>query len=132
MRAPACEINVRQSHGGDMSIETKDSPRFVRFVRPIVETLKDLGAEAPASEVTARVIARCQISPAELGEVTPAGLPRVRKQIHWARFYLVRAGFLDASTRGVWKLTQTGQRATFDAESIRSMVRAVRAIRTAA
>jgi restriction endonuclease Mrr len=27
--------------------------------------------------------------------------------IHWARFYLSKAGFLDSSTRGVWALART-------------------------
>ncbi|MCB0062373.1 MAG: Mrr restriction system protein [Caldilineaceae bacterium] len=33
-------------------------------------------------------------------------------QVAWARFYLVKAGYLDSSTRGVWSLTEKGHHAT--------------------
>src|SRR5207253_2677382 len=30
-------------------------------------------------------------------------------QVHWARFYLAKAGYIDASQRGVWTLTEKGR-----------------------
>ncbi len=46
------------------------------------------------------------------------GGSRVRNQIQWARFYLVKGGYLDSSKRGVWSLTTKGAEqplSTFDA-----------------
>jgi restriction system protein len=42
-------------------------------------------------------------------ELLPSGGPRYRNQVAWARFYLVRAGLLDSSRRGVWSLTERGR-----------------------
>lgn len=34
-----------------------------------------------------------------------SGISRFENQVHWARFYLSKAGFIDSSRRGVWSLT---------------------------
>ncbi len=34
-----------------------------------------------------------------------SGIPRFENQVHWARFYLSKGGFIDSSRRGVWSLT---------------------------
>ena len=36
------------------------------------------------------------------------GQSRIRNQVQWARLYLVRAAYLDASRRGIWSLTEKG------------------------
>ncbi len=36
------------------------------------------------------------------------GQSRVRNQVNWARLYLVHAGYLNSSQRGVWVLTKKG------------------------
>ncbi len=41
--------------------------------------------------------------------MTSGGGRRFDNQVAWARFYLTRAGFLDASRYGVWSLTEAGQ-----------------------
>jgi hypothetical protein len=33
---------------------------------------------------------------------------RIRNQVQWGRLYLVRAGYLDSSRRGIWSLTEKG------------------------
>jgi restriction system protein len=100
-------------------------PEFLRFVAPIVETLKELGSSGAAGEVTDRVIERLRISEAEQEATTSNGQSRVRNQIAWVRFYLVKAGHLDASQRGVWTLTEAGRAAKLDGESIHSLFKSV-------
>ena len=34
---------------------------------------------------------------------------RFENQVHWARFYLAKAGYIDSSQRGVWTLTEKGR-----------------------
>lgn len=85
-------------------------PAFLRFVIPIVDVLRDLGASGGAAEVADRVIERCKIQETEQEETTSNGQSRVRNQIAWARFYLVKAGLIDASRRGVWTLTSETRR----------------------
>lgn len=90
-----------------MAKKTK-GPVFLRYVAPIVETLKELGGSGSAEEVTDMVIARIGLSAAEQAETTASGQLRVRNQIGWARFYLTRASMLQAARRGVWTLTRKG------------------------
>jgi restriction system protein len=49
------------------------------------------------------------ISEQEQSEQLTSGSSRFDNQVAWARFYLTRAGLLDASRRGVWSLTEKGR-----------------------
>ncbi len=98
---------------------------FLRFFVPVVETLKELGNSGMPSEVTDRVIERLRISEKEQEETNSNGQSRVRNQIAWARFYLVKAGYIDKSQRGVWTLTEKGRTAKLDAASVKAINEAV-------
>jgi restriction system protein len=100
-------------------------PEFLRFVEPIVQTLKELGSSGIAGEVTDRVIERLKITEAEQEGTTTNGQSRVRNQIGWARFYLAKAGYLDASQRGVWTLTETGRTAALDPDAVHALFKGV-------
>lgn len=51
-----------------------------------------------------------QISDTEQSEPLPSGVQtRFENQVHWARFYLAKAGYIDSSQRGVWTLTEKGR-----------------------
>jgi restriction system protein len=56
--------------------------------------------------VADRVLERPNVSEKEQEKTTSNGQSRVRNQVGWARFYLTKAGILDASQRGVWTLTE--------------------------
>jgi restriction system protein len=109
-----------------MAPKKTKGPSFLRFVAPIVETLRELGDSGTSSEVADRVLDRLRISEKEQEETTSNGHSRVRNQIGWARFYLAKAGYLDSSQRGVWSLTETGRTAKIDPESVQAMFRDVR------
>ena len=47
----------------------------------------------------------------EQNEEVPSGGSRLKTNVAWARFYLVREGLLDSSKRGVWSLTEKGRTA---------------------
>ena len=49
------------------------------------------------------------LSDEEQNEVVPSGGSRLKTNVAWARFYLVREGLLDSSKRGVWSLTEKGR-----------------------
>lgn len=100
-------------------------PAFLRFAAPVVETLRELGNSGASSEVTDRVVERLRISETEQEETTSNGQSRVRNQIAWARFYLVKTGYIDKSQRGVWTLTEKGRTAKLDRASVRAIFEAV-------
>jgi len=84
-------------------------PRFVRYFGPILEVLKSLGGSGSPDEVRAGVASRLAISEEEQSDQLASGSSRFDNQVAWARFYLTRAGLLDASRRGVWSLTEKGR-----------------------
>jgi restriction system protein len=83
-------------------------PKFIRFFKPIIENLKETGGSGTAVEVIDNVIEKMKIPDSEQEETLKNGQSRIRNQIQWARFYLVQAGLLDSSKRGIWSLTEKG------------------------
>jgi len=83
-------------------------PEFVRFFRPILKVLRELGGSGTASEIVDRSLEIAKVSEAEQEAVNKNGLSRVKNQVHWARQYLIWSGYLDSSKRGVWNLTDKG------------------------
>jgi len=83
-------------------------PEFIRFFRPILEVLKESGGSGTASEIVDRYLELAKVTEAAQEAVNKNGLSRVKNQVHWARQYLVWAGYLDSSKRGVWSLTDKG------------------------
>jgi len=80
-------------------------PKFLRYVRPLLEVLRSVGGSGVTADIIDQVLAVMSVSESELEEVTASGAPKVRNQVQWARLYLVKASFIDASRRGVWSLT---------------------------
>jgi restriction system protein len=91
-----------------MKMKQAKGPQFIRFFKPIIEVLNEAGGSGTAGEVIDRVIEKMKISEKEQEGTNKNGQSRVRNQVNWARLYLVRAGYLDSSKRGVWSLTEKG------------------------
>lgn len=75
---------------------------------PVLRALDTLGGSARPPEVCAQVANDLRLHESELLALLPSGSRRFDNQVAWARFYLNRAGYLDASKRGVWSLTELG------------------------
>ena len=84
-------------------------PKFVSYFWPVIEALKKLGGSARPAEVREEIVAKHSISDMAQAETLPSGFPRFDNQVAWARFYLAKAGIIDASSRGVWTLTEKGR-----------------------
>ena len=83
-------------------------PEFIRFFKPILQILKESGGSGTTSEVIDRAIELLRIPESEQEATLKNGQSRVRNQVQWGRLYLVRAGYLESSRRGVWSLTEKG------------------------
>lgn len=93
-----------------MSNHKGKGPKFVRFFGPIVQALRELGGSARPSEVRNHIVEALQISEAEQEEPLPSGVQtRFDNQVHWARFYLAKAGIIESSGHGVWSLTEKAE-----------------------
>jgi len=88
--------------------KNKKGPQFLRYFAPLIEALKDLGNSGNSSEVIDYVIDMMGIKEEELEETLSSGASRVKNQIAWARMYLVKAGYLKSTERGIWSLSAKG------------------------
>jgi restriction system protein len=88
----------------------KTSSQFARYIGPVIEAIRELGGSGRPDEVRAVIASDLGISDAEQSEPLPSGVQtRFENQVHWARFYLAKAGYIDSSQRGVWTLTEKGR-----------------------
>ena len=82
--------------------------QFLRYMGPVIEALKDLGGSGRPAEVQDWIASHVQVSESDQSELLASGQSRFYNQLHWARFYLAKAGYIDSSKRGVWVLTSKG------------------------
>lgn len=102
-------------------------PQFVRFFGPVLSAIKQLGGSGRPEEVRNLVAEEMNISEEQQAEVLQSGGGRFDNQVQWARFYLVKAGYLDSSRRGVWSLTDKGRAVErITAEQARALHRQLR------
>ncbi len=101
--------------------------RFERYVAPVLEALEALGGSARPPEVQDWIAKSLTISDLERSIENKNGVNRFANDVAWARFYLVRAGFIDSSRFGVWSITEEGRRARpLSAQAVSETIRRVR------
>lgn len=86
-------------------------PKFVQYMEPVLSALRALGGSARPAEVVDQVAEALKISDAQRSDPLASGTSRFDNMVAWARFYLAKAGLVDASRRGVWALTDKGRSA---------------------
>lgn len=104
----------------------KKGGEFSRFIKPLIEILREIGGSGSSREVTDAVIDKMNLSEEELSETLKNGASRVRNQVAWARQYCVSADLIDSSKRGVWSLTEQGFKHPLEADDIYNIVKSVR------
>lgn len=88
----------------------KLTSQFARYLGPVVAAIRELGGSGRPDEVRAVIARHLKMSDAEQSELLRSGVQtRFENQVHWARFYLAKAGYIDSSQRGVWTLTDKGR-----------------------
>ena len=93
-------------------------PQFLEYVKPVLEVLQSNGGAGNSSSVIDQVVENLGITEEELEDTTSNGQSRIRNRIQWARFYLFKAGLIDNSQRGIWRLTNEGLEANLSDEDI--------------
>lgn len=95
-----------------MAKEFSGAPQFVKYFAPVLDALQQLGGSGGPEEVRSVIAQRLNLSEEEQSQPLPSkAQPRFDNQVHWARFYLSKAGLIGSSKRGVWTLTEKGQSA---------------------
>ena len=83
--------------------------QFTTYINPLLAVLKGLGGSARSAEAKAAVARHLRLPDSVLEERLASGSSRFDNQVSWARYYLVRSGYIDSSRRGVWALTEKGR-----------------------
>lgn len=84
-------------------------PQFVQYFQPVIDALISLGGSGRPEEVEDAIAEQMKLSEDDRNDQIPSGQSRFSNKVNWARFYLVKAGLIDSSTRGVWNLTEKGR-----------------------
>lgn len=83
-------------------------PDYQSLMLPVLEIAAKGETSVPIAE--AEIAARFGLSDAERQEMLPSGKQRIlHNRIHWAKFYLTKAGFLDSPRRGRFVISQAGR-----------------------
>lgn len=91
---------------------------FLRFMNPLLDAMREKGGQARPREIYDTIAHRLNLSEEERTVTNKNGYPRFENQIAWARSYLVKTGYLDSPSRGVWRLTDKGKEAYLDGPDI--------------
>jgi restriction system protein len=83
---------------------------FIKWFGPTLDALRQLGGSGKPKEVVEQVAKNLQIPDKVLEETMKSGTLRFANQVAWARQYLVWEGLLEDNTRGIWTLTNTGNK----------------------
>ena len=85
-------------------------PDFQSLMLPALKAFT-VGAESRISEVRERIVAAEGLAPEDIRELLPSGVQTVFvNRVSWAVIYMARAGLLERVHRGVYRLTQEGER----------------------
>ena len=112
-----------------MAKQSDSAPEFVKYVGPVIAALAALGGSGRPDEVRSTIAKAMNISEEEQAQPLPSGVQsRFENQVHWARFYLAKGGYIDASRHGVWTLTEKARAlGKISAAQAREIYRAVAA-----
>ena len=100
-------------------------PQFLIYVKPVLEALQSNGGAGNSASIIDQVVEELGITEEALEETTSNGQSRIRNQIQWARFYLFKAGLIDNSQRGIWRLTNEGLEANLSDDDVYKLFKGV-------
>lgn len=99
---------------------------FATYINPVISALRRLGGSARPDEVCTTVAEDLELTDDVLDQRLKNGVSRYENQVHWARFYLAKTGFIDSSKRGVWTLTEKGKNTSeFSENDLRGIIQDV-------
>jgi len=84
-------------------------PDFQTLMLPVLRSSAD--GEVKISDVTEQLATQFYLSPEEKGELLPSGRQTIfANRVHWAKFYLAKAGLVDLTRRAHFRITERGQK----------------------
>lgn len=97
--------------------------KYDDLFNPTLKALKQLGDSGSVSEIENEVIKILNLSEDAVNEIHRESTTKLTYRLAWARNYLKRFGLLENSSRGVWALTEDGQKTdSVDKEKVKKIV----------
>lgn len=88
----------------------KSNAAFLRWFRPIIQALRDLGGSATPADTRKKIIENEQLTEEEINETRGRNnVNKFENEVAFARSYLVKGGYIDNSVTGIWTLTEAGK-----------------------
>lgn len=104
-----CAWVNKPENESDEKSENISKASFLKWFTPLIQALKDLGGSATPKEAIAKIAENENLSEDILNETRgKSEMKKFDNEVNWARNYLVYAGIIDKSVRGIWTLTQQG------------------------
>ncbi len=86
------------------------------YMAPLLDSLRTLGGSAKPAEIISAIAKRNDLDESVTDAKYESGASKFEHQVRWARQYLFWDGYIDGSKRGVWALTDKGQKAIISEE----------------
>ncbi|MCM4155182.1 restriction endonuclease [Gramella sp. AN32] len=84
--------------------------KYDDLFNPVLKALKELGGSGSISEIEEEVIQILNLNEDAINEIHRESTTKLAYRLAWARNYLKRYGLVENSSRGVWALTDKGQK----------------------
>ena len=88
-------------------------PDFQSLMLPVLDAVSN-GREHRRRDLFERLARTLNLSAEDLAEVLPSGHPTFENRVRWAKWYLTKAGLIEATSHGVFRITKRGQAALSD------------------
>ena len=106
----------------------KSNAAFLRWFRPVIEALKQLGGSGTPAETRERIITNENLTEEDVSVTRgKSNVNKFKDEVHWARNYLAAAGYIDKTSKGVWTLTEEGKTVEMTDELASDVFKTIRA-----
>src|SRR5882757_7488112 len=102
--------------------KTTGHAEFIKWIPLLLDALRKLGGSGEARDTYDLIADAVNLPLEERERRNKSGNVRFQNQVQWARQYLVWAGLIDGSRRGIWTLTPEGVKAHLTEEQSRQLV----------
>ena len=124
-----CKTLTRLTHAAwEDSEGGRPNAAFLRWFRPVIEALKQLGGSATPAETRERIIVNEELTEEEISATRGKNnVNKFENEVAWARNYLAAADYIDKTRKGVWTLTEKGKNVEMTDELASEIIKTIRA-----
>lgn len=84
--------------------------KYDDLINPCFQAIKKLGGSAKNDEINEELISMLNLKDKEINDIHRNSTTKLEYRSAWARTYLKNAGYIENSSRGVWSITELGNK----------------------